>query len=207
MAVGEAYMDGSLTVDGGDVYPLLDLINRNTFRAGYNPLSRLHHARYRLGPFAWCPVSNSLKTARRNAAYTYDLDAEFYRLFLISTCNTPAAIFRSATMQLDDAQEEMLQLAAKLLLKPEWRCSGWVQVGESSGFLTGLEAVTVDGSPSLANNCGMRSAGTRKGSRQPHSFFPARSSSRAWTVRSHRLGGHVRTCRRAALSALLQEGP
>ena len=42
MAVGEAYMDGSLTVDGGDVYPLLDLINPNTF-APDNPLSRLHH--------------------------------------------------------------------------------------------------------------------------------------------------------------------
>ena len=37
MAVGEAYMDGTLTVDGGDVYPLLDLINRNIFRAGYIP--------------------------------------------------------------------------------------------------------------------------------------------------------------------------
>src|SRR4029453_3403775 len=41
LAVGEAYMDGTLTVEGGDLYPLMDLINRNIFRAGHNPLSRL----------------------------------------------------------------------------------------------------------------------------------------------------------------------
>jgi cyclopropane-fatty-acyl-phospholipid synthase len=145
MAVGEAYMDGSLTVDGGDVYPLLDLINRNTFRAGYNPLVRLHHA------LAW-PVrllsgSNSLKRARRNAAYTYDLDAEFYRLFLDKHMQYTCAYFVKRDMRLDDAQEEkMLHLAAKLLLKPGGRVldigCGW---GNLAAFLAGLESLSVDG--------------------------------------------------------------
>src|SRR5688572_15490093 len=110
MALGEAYMDGSLTVDGGDVYPLLDLINRNTFRAGYNPLSRLHHAL--TWPFRLVSRSNSLKRARRNAAYTYDLDAEFYRLFLDKHMQYTCAYFPQRDMRLDDAQEEkMLHLA------------------------------------------------------------------------------------------------
>jgi cyclopropane-fatty-acyl-phospholipid synthase len=145
LAVGEAYMDGSLTVDGGDVYPLLDLINRNIFRAGYNPLSRLHHML--TWPVRLISRSNSLRRARRNAAYTYDLDAEFYRLFLDKHMQYTCAYFVRRDMRLDDAQEEkMLHLAAKLLLKPgvkvlEIGC-GW---GNLAAFLAGLESLSVDG--------------------------------------------------------------
>ncbi len=145
MAVGEAYMDGSLTVDGGDVYPLLDLINRNTFRAGYNPLSRLHHTLN--WPVRLLSGSNSLKRARRNAAYTYDLDAEFYRLFLDKHMQYTCAYFVTRDIALDDAQEEkMLHLGAKLLLKPGVKVldigCGW---GNLAAFLAGLESLSVDG--------------------------------------------------------------
>jgi cyclopropane-fatty-acyl-phospholipid synthase len=44
LAVGEAYMDGTITVEGGDLYPLMDLINLNIFHAGQNSLSRLQRA-------------------------------------------------------------------------------------------------------------------------------------------------------------------
>ena len=145
LAVGEAYMDGSLTVDGGDVYPLLDLINRNIFRAGYNPLSRLHHIL--TWPFRLLSGSNSVKRARRNAAYTYDLDTEFYRLFLDKHMQYTCAYFVRRDIPLEHAQEEkMLHLAAKLLLKPgvtvlEIGC-GW---GNLAAFLAGLENLIVQG--------------------------------------------------------------
>jgi cyclopropane-fatty-acyl-phospholipid synthase len=145
MAVGEAYMAGSLTVDGGDVYPLLDLINRNTFRVGYNPLSRLHHAL--TWPVRLMSGSNSLKRARRNAAHTYDLDAEFYRLFLDKHMQYTCAYFPKRGIPLDDAQEEkMLHLAAKLLLKPGVQVldigCGW---GNLAAFLAGLENLSAVG--------------------------------------------------------------
>ena len=145
LAVGGAYTDGTLTVEGGDLYPLMDLINRNIFRAGHNPLSRLQRA------FTWplrlLPVSNSLKRARRNAAYTYDLDAAFYRLFLDKHMQYTCGYFPKRTETLEDAQEEkMLHLAAKLLLKPNMKVleigCGW---GNLAVFLANLASVTVHG--------------------------------------------------------------
>ncbi len=145
LAVGEAYMDGSMTVEGGDLYPLMDLINRNIFRAGHNPLSRMQRV------FSWpqrlAGTSNSVKRARRNAAYTYDLDTAFYRLFLDKHMQYTCGYFSKGTETLDEAQEEkMLHLAAKLLLEPgmsvlEIGC-GW---GNLAVFLAGLEPVTVHG--------------------------------------------------------------
>jgi len=145
MAVGEGYMDGTLTIDGGDVYPLLDLLNRNIFRVGYNPLSRLHHI---LGwPQRMVSGSNSVKSARRNAAHTYDLDTWFYRLFLDEHMQYTCAYFVRDNMTLEEAQlEKMLHLAAKLLLKPGIKVleigSGW---GNLAVFLAGLESVQVCG--------------------------------------------------------------
>lgn len=145
IAVGEAYMDGSMTVEGGDLYPLMDLINRNIFRAGHNPLSRMQ--RIIAWPQRLAGTSNSVKKARRNAAYTYDLDAAFYRLFLDKHMQYTCGYFPKRTETLEEAQEEkMLHLAAKLLLKPglnvlEIGC-GW---GNMAVFLAGLEAVTVHG--------------------------------------------------------------
>ena len=145
LAVGEAYMDGDLTVEGGDLYPLMDLINRNIFRAGYNPLSQLQ--RILTWPLRLLPAANSLKRARRNAAYTYDLDVAFYRLFLDKHMQYTCGYFRKGNETLEEAQEEkMLHLASKLLLKPGMKVleigCGW---GNLAVFLTGLEVVTVHG--------------------------------------------------------------
>ncbi len=141
IAVGEAYMDGSMTVEGGDLYPLMDLINRNIFRAGQNPLSRMQRL------LALPRAANSVTRARRNAAFTYDLDVAFYRLFLDKHMQYTCGYFPKRTETLDEAQEKkMLHLAAKLLLKPsmsvlEIGC-GW---GNLAVFLAELEAVTVQG--------------------------------------------------------------
>lgn len=138
-------MDGSLTVEGGDLYPLMDLFNRNIFRAGYNPLSRLQ--RIFSWPLRLLPASNSLKRASRNAAYTYDLDTAFYRLFLDKHMQYTCGYFPRRNETLEQAQEEkMLHLASKLLLKPGMKVleigCGW---GNLAVFLAGLETVTVHG--------------------------------------------------------------
>jgi cyclopropane-fatty-acyl-phospholipid synthase len=141
IAVGEAYMDGSMTVEGGDLYPLMDLINRNIFRAGQNPLSQLQRL------LSLPSAANSVTRARRNAAFTYDLDVAFYRLFLDKHMQYTCGYFPERTETLEEAQEKkMLHLAAKLLLKPDLRVleigCGW---GNLAVFLAELEAVTVHG--------------------------------------------------------------
>jgi cyclopropane-fatty-acyl-phospholipid synthase len=145
VAVGEAYMDGTMTVEGGDLYPLMDLMNRNIFRAGYNPLSRLQ--RLLTWPLRLVPSSNSLRRARRNAAHTYDLDASFYRLFLDKHMQYTCGYFPKRDETLEEAQEEkMLHIASKLLLKPDLKVleigCGW---GNLAVYLAGLESVTVHG--------------------------------------------------------------
>ena len=123
----------------------MDLINRNVFRAGHNPLSRLQ--RVFTWPLRLMPTSNSLKRARRNAAYTYDLDTAFYRLFLDKHMQYTCGYFTKRNETLEEAQEEkMLHLASKLLLKPGMKVleigCGW---GNLAVFLAGLETVTVHG--------------------------------------------------------------
>jgi cyclopropane-fatty-acyl-phospholipid synthase len=119
----------------------MDLINRNIFRAGQNPLSRLQRL------LSLPSAANSVTRARRNAAFTYDLDVAFYRLFLDKHMQYTCGYFPERTETLEEAQEKkMLHLAAKLLLRPEMRVleigCGW---GNLAVFLAELEAVTVHG--------------------------------------------------------------
>ena len=145
LAVGEAYMDGTVTVEGGDLYPLMDLFNRNIFRAGHNPLSRIERAL--TWPSRALSKSNTLNRARRNAAYTYDLDTAFYRLVLDKNLQYTCGYFPKGTETIDEAQvEKMLHIASKLMLKPglsvlEIGC-GW---GNLAAFISKCEAVTVHG--------------------------------------------------------------
>jgi len=145
LALGESYMDGEWAVDGGDIYLLLDLLNRNIFRAGYNPLSRLQ--RKLTTPLRLLPESNTLKRAQKNAVFTYDLDASFYRMILDRNMQYTCGYFPTGKETLDEAQEEkLLHLAAKLLLKPgldvlEIGC-GW---GNLSTMLAELENVKIHG--------------------------------------------------------------
>jgi hypothetical protein len=157
LALGEAYMDGTLTVEGGDLYPLMDLFNRNIFRAGYNPLSQLQ--RILTWPLRLLPAANSLRRARRNAAYTYDLDVAFYRLFLDKHMQYTCGYFRKGNETLEEAQEEkMLHLAS--LLKPGMKVldrGGWEISRCSAGWRRSLSMIDL-----LANNCRMRSAWREK---------------------------------------------
>ena len=116
VAVGEAYMDGTVTVEGGNLYPLMDLINRNIFRAGYNPLSRLQ--RIFTGPLRLLPASNSIKRARHNAAYTYDLDTSFYRLFLDKHMQYTCGYFPKRNETLEQAQRSAVGGG---ILRCSWR--------------------------------------------------------------------------------------
>ncbi len=120
LGLGEAYMDGRMLVEQGDIRDLLDLIGSNLRWEGDNP---------RAG--AWCcpwtiagalSAWNGRRRSRRNAAYHYDLSARLYELFLDSDLQYSCAYFSRAEDSLERAQaDKKAHVAAKLRLEPGQR--------------------------------------------------------------------------------------
>ncbi|MDB5445339.1 MAG: cfa2 [Phenylobacterium sp.] len=129
LALGEAYMEGGLVVEQGDIWDLFDLVGRN---AKYRPLKRA-------GALAklwldWRLQANQRTAARRNVAHHYDLSVDFYRRFLDPDMQYSCAYFPRPDASLDEAQlAKKRHLAAKLLLEPEQRVldigCGWGGLG------------------------------------------------------------------------------
>ena len=116
-AVGEAYMNGELVMERGDIWDLLELVGRNQIggesRRG-GSLSRLILAvRRRIEQW------NDRAAARRNVAHHYDLSNELYRRFLDPDLQYSCAYYPHAGMTLAEAQAaKKAHIAAKLRLEP-----------------------------------------------------------------------------------------
>ncbi len=118
LAVGEAYMDGSFTVEQGTIYDLLALAAENIHRANpqYSPGERFYALLRRLQQ--WNPVDVS----RRNVAHHYDLSGALYDLFLDKDRQYSCAYFSEPGLSIDDAQAaKRRHIMAKLLLAPGQR--------------------------------------------------------------------------------------
>lgn len=132
LAVGEAYMDGTLTIEGDDIYGFLSLAIGNIAAQGQpwfrRPLEAMRWVKRRFDQF------NPAARARANAAHHYDLSGELYDLFLDDDRNYSCAYFRDPGMTLDEAQEVKKQhIAKKLLIEPGMRVldigCGWGGMG------------------------------------------------------------------------------
>lgn len=115
LALGEAYMDGSLTVEGGDIFDAMAFLMDNAERSGGFRLRRwgrtLNFWLRRL------QQRNAIPAARRNVAHHYDLSSDLYEMFLDSDRQYSCAYYRSPDETLADAQRnKKLHIAAKLLL-------------------------------------------------------------------------------------------
>ena len=122
LALGEAYMDGRLTVDAGDIARLLEILGENM---GLHPVADhwLHRA-WRLGRSSMRRALqyNPVGRARRNAAHHYDLSGELYGLFLDTDRQYSCAYFEHDNDSLERAQEQKKRhIAAKLLIEPGMR--------------------------------------------------------------------------------------
>lgn len=117
MAVGEGYMNGTLTIADDDVYGFLHLAIRNIAAQGQpwfrRPLEGLRWLKRRVDQF------NPATRARSNVAHHYDLSGELYDLFLDADRNYSCAYFARPGMTLDEAQEaKKRHIAEKLLIEP-----------------------------------------------------------------------------------------
>ncbi len=131
--VGEAYMDGDLTIEDGTLEDFLELAARN-----YRNLDRLRLLRLALvlaRQGRWVKQHNPMARARANVAHHYDLSGELYDLFLDTDRQYSCAYFESPQDGLEQAQENKKRhIASKLLLdRPDMRVldigSGWGGLG------------------------------------------------------------------------------
>jgi len=120
LAAGEAFMDGTLTIERGDLYDFIDLCAMNYRGYADHPVVKSTHAMWWL----MRPLLqfNPVTRARRNVAHHYDLSDELYALFLDNDLQYSCAYFSQAGEGLDQAQENKKRhIAAKLLLQPGMR--------------------------------------------------------------------------------------
>jgi len=123
LGAAEAFMDGRLVVEKGDILDLITLVRRNQpwERGGQlkirNPLRRgFNDLAGRLSRLNWQSRS------KRNVAHHYDLGNDFYRLFLDADMQYSCAYFSDPANGLDQAQtDKKAHIAAKLALKPGQR--------------------------------------------------------------------------------------
>ena len=118
--LGEAYMDGGLMVEKGDIRDFMILLMRNVAKADYPPIVRWLEAMQRR--LQLLRQRNTRRRARRNVAHHYDLDGRLYDLFLDSDRQYSCAYFDGPECDLEEAQlAKKRHLAAKLRIRPGMR--------------------------------------------------------------------------------------
>ena len=206
LALGEAWMDGRIEMVEGGIYDLLALVMREIER---HPVPRwvegLDIARKAARRLA---QMNSTARARRNVAHHYDIDGRIYDLFLDQdrqySCGyfTPGADLEAAQLA------KKRHIAAKLALKPGHRVldigAGWGGLGlylaetagaDVTGVTLSAEQLGIARERAAAMGLGCGGALRARGLQARHRH-----------IRSHRVGRHVRACRRQPLRCLFREG-
>jgi cyclopropane-fatty-acyl-phospholipid synthase len=119
MGIGEAYMDGRLIVEQGDILDFLTLVGFNMrWDENVDPPAMWRE---------WLPVGtlralNWQRRSRRNVAHHYDLGDRLYDLFLDADRQYSCAYFTDTANSLEQAQlDKKAHIAAKLALKPGQR--------------------------------------------------------------------------------------
>ncbi|MGI8840779.1 MAG: class I SAM-dependent methyltransferase [Caulobacteraceae bacterium] len=120
LGLGEAYMNGDLDFEAGDVWSLLEItsanLTRRPRRSPSRPTRAVHALQRQLRQW------NDRRAARRNVARHYDLPDDLYRGFLDADMQYSCAYFASDDMTLDEAQAaKIAHIAAKLDLRPGQR--------------------------------------------------------------------------------------
>jgi cyclopropane-fatty-acyl-phospholipid synthase len=147
LKLGEAYMDGMLTIDEPhSIYDLLDLVLGNL---GTNYPSRafklyaaLRRAKRRIDQH------NPIGKAQKNVAHHYDLDGGIYDLFLDADKQYSCAYYAHPDMTLEEAQlAKKRHIAAKLAIEPGMRVldigCGWGGLALTLAEETGADVVGV----------------------------------------------------------------
>jgi len=126
--MGEAFMDGMLTVERASVYDFLLFLATNMGLAPRGWMTPLYEGFGR--GLRRLQQHNPIRRAHRNVAHHYDLSATLYDLFLDADRQYSCAYFTQPGLGIEEAQaNKKRHIASKLLLRPGQRVldigSGW----------------------------------------------------------------------------------
>ena len=150
LGAGEAFVDGRLVVESGDVVELLDLVSGNLRWDRSNALRVALWNQQRLAA-RWDEL-NARARSKRNVAHHYDLSDSLYDLFLDEERQYSCAYFREGNQgpdsDLSQAQRDKLDhIAKKLCLKPGMRVldigCGWGGMARHIHKVSGAEVLGV----------------------------------------------------------------
>ncbi|HWK36847.1 cyclopropane-fatty-acyl-phospholipid synthase family protein [Sphingomonas sp.] len=145
----EAFMDGSMTIEQGDILGLLSLATAsNPWETGSSALDgslftrALAAARFRIDRI------NMARRSKRNVSHHYDLNDRLYDLFLDRDRQYSCAYYTDPANSLEQAQvDKKAHIAAKLALKPGMRVldigCGWGGMALYLHRTTGAEVLGV----------------------------------------------------------------
>jgi cyclopropane-fatty-acyl-phospholipid synthase len=144
VAVGEAYMDGKLTVEDATIYQLIELAMMNAGWGDIDFATRLGGLFRRVG--RRFQQFNPVSRAKQNVSHHYDLSDQLYELFLDADRQYSCAYFGGPSDTIDTAQERKKRhIAAKLRLEPGMRVldigSGWGGLGLYLAKTAGVEVL------------------------------------------------------------------
>lgn len=209
LTLGEAYMNGTLIVEGGNIYDLLELCLANLGRGHGHWVQRANALGQRL--MRRLAQHNPIGVAQSNVKHHYDLSDTLYELFLDVDRQYSCAYYRTPDDSLELAQDHKKKhIAAKLLLSPGQRIldigSGWGGLAIHLAQAAKVDVTGVTLSTEQHEHASRRAeqAGLSAGL----CSLPAEGlQARGRALRPDRFRRHVRACRRRALSRIFQEGP
>ena len=125
---GEAYTDGTLTIENGSLSDFLDIIFLNIRRSEINQCSKFVNKLR--GAYRFLTNFNYKKKSKSNVAHHYDISEKLYDLFLDEKRQYSCAYFKSKNDTLEEAQNNKIDhIIKKLNLKPNQKVldigSGW----------------------------------------------------------------------------------
>ncbi|MFV0625402.1 class I SAM-dependent methyltransferase [Sphingomonas sp. ac-8] len=149
LGAAEAYMDGRLRVEQGDIRDLLVLFKKNNlWEAGASTLKARGMRKLANAVFHRLDRYNQARQSKRNVAHHYDLSDRLYDLFLDADRQYSCAYFTDPAASLEQAQrDKKAHIAAKLALRPGMRVldigCGWGGMALYLHRKTGAEVLGV----------------------------------------------------------------
>ena len=137
IAVGEAYMNGDMTIRDDDLFGFMELAVRNMGRNGawhHGPSRRKKFMKSLRRMTRFVSQHNPIGRAQKNVAHHYDLSVELYELFLDADKQYSCGYYKSSDDTLEMAQQQKKEhIARKLCLGPGMRVldigCGWGGMG------------------------------------------------------------------------------